>query len=84
MPPESGGIPGRVHFWEVPFALMFSPGRWRHLGRSDNVEEVVRDRRLLCQRRLRAGGNPGANRWFLESTPVQTPPESGGICGKLT
>ena len=21
MPPESGGVPGRVHFWEVPFAL---------------------------------------------------------------
>jgi len=28
MPPESGGIPGRVHFWEVPFALMLSPGWW--------------------------------------------------------
>ena len=28
MPPESGGIPGRVHFWEVPFALMLSPGRF--------------------------------------------------------
>ena len=26
MPPESGGIPGRVHFWEVPFALMLFPG----------------------------------------------------------
>jgi len=26
MPPESGGIPGRVHFWEVPLALMLSPG----------------------------------------------------------
>jgi len=25
-PPESGGIPGRVHFWEVPFALMLSAG----------------------------------------------------------
>ena len=24
--PVSGGIPGRVHFWEVPFALMLSPG----------------------------------------------------------
>ena len=30
------------------------------------------------------GGNPGANRWFLESTPIQMPPESGGICGRLT
>jgi len=27
MPSGSGGIPGRVHFWEVPFALMLSPGR---------------------------------------------------------
>ena len=26
MPPESGGIPGRVHFWEVPYVLMLSPG----------------------------------------------------------
>ena len=26
MPSESGGIPGRVHLWEVPFALMLSPG----------------------------------------------------------
>ena len=26
MPPESGGIPGRVHFGEVPFAPMLSPG----------------------------------------------------------
>ena len=30
------------------------------------------------------GGNPGANGWFLQSTPIQTPPESGGICGRLT
>ena len=29
MPPESGGIPGRNHIWEVPFALMLSPG-WMH------------------------------------------------------
>ena len=27
------------------------------------------------------GGNPGANRWFIQSTPIQMPPESGGICG---
>jgi len=30
------------------------------------------------------GGNPGANRWFLQSTPIQMPPESGGICWRLT
>jgi len=30
------------------------------------------------------GGNPGANRWFLRSTPIQMPQESGGICGRLT
>ena len=28
MPPGSGGILGRVHFWEVPFALVLSPA-WR-------------------------------------------------------
>ena len=26
MPPDSGGIPGRVHFWEVSFALMLCSG----------------------------------------------------------
>ena len=30
------------------------------------------------------GGNPGANRWFLLSSPIQMPPELGGICGRLT
>jgi hypothetical protein len=30
------------------------------------------------------GGNPGANGWFLESTPIQMPPRRGGICGRLT
>jgi len=38
---------------------------------------------------IRPGDNPGANlksisrgnRWFLKSTPIQMPPESGGICG---
>jgi len=33
---------------------------------------------------LHPGGNPGANRWSLQSTPIQMPPESGGICGRLT
>ena len=27
---------------------------------------------------------PRANRWFLKSTFIQTPPESGGICGRLS
>ena len=30
------------------------------------------------------GGNQGANRWFLWSTPIQMPPELGGICRRLT
>ena len=34
--------------------------------------------------RRHPGGNPGANRWFLQSTLVEMPPESGGICGRLT
>ena len=33
---------------------------------------------------FRPGGNPGANRWFLQSTPIQMLPESGSICGRLT
>ena len=27
MPPDTGGIPGRIHFSEVTFAFMLSPGR---------------------------------------------------------
>ena len=33
---------------------------------------------------LRPVGNPGANDWFLQSTPVQTPLQRGGICGRFT
>ena len=33
---------------------------------------------------IHPGGNPGANRWFIQSTPIQMPPESGDICGRLT
>ena len=32
----------------------------------------------------RPGGNPGANAWFLESTPIQMLPESVSICRRLT
>ena len=32
----------------------------------------------------RPGGNPGANGWFLWSTPIQVPPRRGGICDRLT
>ena len=28
--PDAGSIAGGIHFWEVPFALMLSPG-WRGL-----------------------------------------------------
>ena len=30
------------------------------------------------------GGNPRANQCFFLSPPIQIPPESGGICGRLT
>ena len=33
---------------------------------------------------LHPGGNPGAKGLFLWSTPIQMPPESGGICGRWT
>ena len=32
----------------------------------------------------RPGGNPGANGWFLWSTPIQMLPRRGGVCGRLT
>ena len=41
MPPESGGIPGRVHFWEVPFALMLSPGWPRQIPGPDHPALVL-------------------------------------------
>ena len=33
---------------------------------------------------LHPGGNPGANRWFLWSTPMQMLPLGGSISGRLT
>ena len=30
------------------------------------------------------GDNPGANRWFLKSTPIQMLPPGGSICGRWT
>jgi hypothetical protein len=33
---------------------------------------------------LRPGSNPGANGWFLKSTPIQMLPRRGSICGRLT
>jgi hypothetical protein len=30
------------------------------------------------------GDNPGANRWFLQSNPIQMLLPGGGICGRLT
>ena len=47
MPPESGGIPRRDHFWEVPFALRLSSG-WP-LGQLVHGEHRVR--------RVLAGGS---------------------------
>ena len=37
-----------------------------------------------CHQPSHHGGNYWANRCFLESTPIQMPPESGGIWGRLT
>ena len=39
---------------------------------------------LVDQKVSHPEGNPVAIRWFLMSTPIQTPPESGGICERLT
>ena len=30
------------------------------------------------------GDNPGGNKWFLQSTPIQMLPPGGSICGRLT
>ena len=30
------------------------------------------------------GDNSGANKWFLQSTPIQMLPPGGSICGRLT
>ena len=33
---------------------------------------------------FRPGGDPGANGWFSQSTPIQMLPRKGCICGRLT
>ena len=44
------------------------------------------NRRILekSKRVDRSESNPGANEWFLRSTPIQMPPRRGDICGRLT
>jgi len=66
------------------------------LGLESNKKERICDRlrqseeggsghhKFTVRRRDHPGDNPGANGWFLESTPVQMPPPAGGICERLT
>jgi len=39
---------------------------------------------LCCLSLLLPVDNPGANRWFLQSTPIQMLPPEGSICWRLT
>jgi len=76
---------GRERWGECPTAAPFpeleGQGEWR---RSAMVTQRKSFGKFCCQRcRNRPGANPGAIRCFFESTPIQMPPESGGICGRL-
>jgi len=57
-----------------------------HAGLAINILslESVSEIAHVVEMALRPGGNPEANEWFILSTPIQMPPESGGICGRLT
>jgi len=43
-------------------------------------QDLLDDRSLI---HYRPGSNTGANGWFLWSTPIQMPPQRGGIRGRL-
>jgi len=63
---------------------VYAPQIRARLGTTPHFcEVVVLKLRARCTS-SHPGDNPGANRWFLQSTPIQMPPESGGICGRLT
>ena len=67
-------IPANIHH-----EYDFTPGNWiplPHFWRkgSNSLWEIV----------FRPGGNPGANGWFIQSTPIQMPSRRVGICEKLT
>ena len=62
MPPESGGMPGRSHFWEIQFALMLSSRRARAPPKSSATSGTFNPRfSLVCTRRRRISGGV----WYL-------------------
>ena len=75
--------PYLAHTSPMTRTFFFTPTR---PGGQDKFRNMTK---ISCSRRLHPGGNPGANlksisrgnRWFFKSTPIQMPPESGGICG---
>ena len=47
------------------------------------VAEREKPARAGTDKVSRSGGNPGANIWFLWSTPIQMLPRRGSICGEI-
>ena len=68
------------------FNLQLAPGGIKGTPAAGALEADLqpRSKRKRSGIRYHPGGNPGANGWFLYATPIQMPPESGGICGRLT
>jgi hypothetical protein len=80
--PYSRNMPwGLWWSWGGELDLTSSAPRWKVSEREEPspCEGPAPPQILLCP-----WDNPGAKRWFLESTPIQMPPSGGGICGRLT
>ena len=64
------------HGGEILGEVAFVRTPHQHLAAADQRQDLFHSDDVISQ--------PGADRRFLESTPIQMPPESGGICGRLT
>ena len=71
----SGGACVRWDYVNAPRTV-----RWTHtLGPAPSRSLGVSDARCV---HIHPGDNPGAHRWFLESTPIQTLPPGGSILAR--
>ena len=74
---------GLLRKQELAEPLTKSAGK-RPAGGAWDAREAGEQAKRKRQWEVSHGDNPGANIWFLESTPIQMLPESGSICGRLT
>jgi len=70
--------------WYLGFRFWYLGVRVRVSGLGSRVQGLGVGFRMVADFFYRPGGDPGANGWFLLSTPIQMPPRRGVICGRLT